>query len=154
MSQNQPELFIKKVHDLVGKDVKIKAIVGNPPYQETLEAGRSLAKQLFPDFIEIGIKLTPNYFSLITPARWFTADAQDNSFPKLRNFARENNHFSIIVTHNGKKLFPNTELSMVDYFLWSKDYKGDVNFSEHISDKPNSLVRPLFEDGLDIIRVY
>lgn len=149
--KNQPELFIKKVHDLVGKDVKIKAIVGNPPYQETLEAGRSLAKQLFPDFIEIGIKLTPNYFSLITPARWFTADAQDNSFPKLRNFARENNHFSIIVTHNGKKLFPNTELSMVDYFLWSKDYKGDVNFSEHISDKPNSLVRPLFEDGLDII---
>lgn len=149
--KNQPELFIKKVHDLVGKDVKIKAIVGNPPYQETLEAGRSLAKQLFPDFIEIGIKLTPIYFSLITPARWFTADAQDNSFPKLRNFVRENNHFSIIVTHNGKKLFPNTELSMVDYFLWSKDYKGDVNFSEHISDKPNSLVRPLFEDGLDII---
>lgn len=149
--KNQPELFVKKVHDLVGKNVKINAIVGNPPYQETLEAGRSLAKQLFPDFIEIGIKLTPIYFSLITPARWFTADAQDNSFPKLRNFARENNHFSIIVTHNGKKLFPNTELSMVDYFLWSKDYKGDVNFSEHISDKPNSLVRPLFEDGLDII---
>ena len=149
--KNQPELFVKKVHDLVGKNVKINAIVGNPPYQETLEAGRSLAKQLFPDFIEIGIKLTPIYFSLITPARWFTADAQDNSFPKLRNFARENNHFSIIVTHNGKKLFPNTELRMVDYFLWSKDYKGDVNFSEHISDKPNSLVRPLFEDGLDII---
>lgn len=149
--KNQPELFVKEVHDLVGKNVKINAIVGNPPYQETLEAGRSLAKQLFPDFIEIGIKLTPIYFSLITPARWFTADAQDNSFPKLRNFARENNHFSIIVTHNGKKLFPNTELSMVDYFLWSKDYKGDVNFSEHISDKPNSLVRPLFEDGLDII---
>ena len=32
--KNQPELFIKKVHDLVGKDVKINAIVGNPPYQE------------------------------------------------------------------------------------------------------------------------
>ena len=149
--KNQPELFIKKVHDLVGKDVKIKAIVGNPPYQETLEAGRSLAKQLFPDFIEIGIKLAPIYFSLITPARWFTADAQDNSFPKLRNFVRGNNHFSIMVTHNGKKLFPNTELSMVDYFLWCKDYEGDVNFVEHLSDKPNSLVRPLFEDGLDII---
>lgn len=34
--KNQPELFIKKVHDLVGKDVKINAIVGNPPYQEVV----------------------------------------------------------------------------------------------------------------------
>lgn len=30
--KNQPELFVKKVHDLVGKNVKINAIVGNPPY--------------------------------------------------------------------------------------------------------------------------
>lgn len=149
--KNQPELFIKKVHDLVGKDVKIKAIVGNPPYQETLESGRSLAKQLFPGFIEIGIKLAPKFFSLITPARWFTADAQDNSFPKLRDFARANNHFSMIVTHNGKSLFPNTELSMVNYFLWKNNYSGNVNFIENISEAPNSLSRPLFEDGLDII---
>lgn len=31
--KNQSELFIKKVHDLIGKDMKINAIVGNPPYQ-------------------------------------------------------------------------------------------------------------------------
>ncbi len=49
--KNQPELFIKKVHDLIGKNVKINAIVGNPPYQEQLDSQRSLAKQLFPDFI-------------------------------------------------------------------------------------------------------
>lgn len=149
--KNQPELFYKKVGDLVGKNVKIKAIVGNPPYQETLEAGRSLAKQIFPSFIEIGVKLAPNYFSLITPARWFTADAQDNSFPKLREFVRSNNHFSILVTHNGKTLFPNTELSMVDYFLWENNYSGDVTFIENIGETSNSLTRPLFEDGLDII---
>lgn len=149
--KNQPELFIKKVHDLVGKDVKINAIVGNPPYQENIAADRSLAKQLFPSFIEIGVKLNPNHLSLITPARWFTADAQDNSFPKLRNFVRKNNHFALIVTHNGKKLFPNTELSMVDYFLWEKGYVGDVSFVEFITNTPNKLLRPLFEDNLDII---
>lgn len=149
--KNQPELFIKKVHDLVGKNVKINAIVGNPPYQETLESGRSLAKQLFPTFIEIGVKLAPKYFTLITPARWFTADAQDNSFPKLRDFVKKNNHFVLIVTHNGKKIFPNTELGMVNYFLWNKDFMGNTQFVEYISGTPYSLSRPLFENDLDII---
>lgn len=39
--KNQPELFIKKVHDLVGKNVKINAIVGNPPYQEIISQKES-----------------------------------------------------------------------------------------------------------------
>lgn len=99
----------------------------------------------------MGVKLKPDYFSLITPARWFTADAQDNSFPKLRDFVRKNNHFALIVTHNGKKLFPNTELSMVDYFLWKKGYVGDTSFVECVTNPPNILLRPLFEDDLDII---
>lgn len=131
--------------------MKINAIVGNPPYQETLESGRSLAKQLFPTFIEIGVKLAPKYFTLITPARWFTADAQDNSFPKLRDFVKKNNHFVLIVTHNGKKIFPNTELGMVNYFLWNKDFMGNTQFVEYISGTPYSLSRPLFENDLDII---
>lgn len=147
--------------DLIGKnnneiikqltDMKFDVIVGNPPYQETLEVGRSLAKQLFPTFIKIGIKLAPKYFSLITPARWFTADAQDNSFPKLRDFVKKNNHFATIVTHNGKKLFPNTELSMVNYFLWDKDFMGNTQFVEHIGDTPYALSRPLFEKNLEIV---
>lgn len=152
-------------YDLIKKDKKTKkfqipevlknmnwsTIIGNPPYQETLEEGRSLAKQLFPSFIEVGITLSPKFFSLITPARWFTADAQDNSFPKLRNFVRTNNHFSTIITRNGKKLFPYTELSMVNYFLWGREYNGNVNFIENGSSSSNCLNRPLFEDGLDII---
>ena len=156
--KNKPQNFIEKVSK--GRsfwkannndNMKFNAIIGNPPYQETLESGRSLAKQLFPSFIEIGIKLNPKYLSLITPARWFTADAQDNSFPKLRDFLRKNNHFSFLFTYDGKKLFPNTELSLVDYFLWDKDYTGDVYFVEKAGNQTNTLKRPLFENGIDII---
>lgn len=156
--KNKPQNFIEKMAK--GRsfwkandddNMKFNAIVGNPPYQETLESGRSLAKQLFPSFIEIGIKLNPKYLSLITPARWFTADAQDNSFPKLRDFLRKNNRFSFLFTHDGKKLFPNTELSLVDYFLWDKDYVGDVIFIEKTDNQTNALKRPLFENGIDII---
>lgn len=156
--KNKPQNFIEKMAK--GRsfwkandddNMKFNAIVGNPPYQETLDSGRSLAKQLFPSFIEIGIKLNPKYLSLITPARWFTADAQDNSFPKLRDFLRKNNHFSFLFTHDGKKLFPNTELNLVDYFLWDKDYTGDAYFVENTDNQTNTLKRPLFENGIDII---
>lgn len=34
--KNQPELFIKKVHDLAGDNMRFNAVVGNPPYQEVV----------------------------------------------------------------------------------------------------------------------
>ncbi len=133
------------------KNMKFDAIVGNPPYQEQLDATRSLAKQHFPLFIEFGIRLKPSILSLITPARWFTADAQDNSFPKLREFVKMNNHFEMIHSYKGKDLFPSTELATVSAFLWNKNYTGDTNFVEHFDNTTNSLFRPLFENDLDII---
>jgi hypothetical protein len=131
-------------------NMNFTAIVGNPPYQEQLDSSRSLAKQHFPVFIQTGIALSPHYLSLITPARWFTADAQDNSFPKLREFARQNNHFSVMNSYNGKSLFPSTDLSTVCAFLWDRGYTGNVRFVEHFNEL-NEMSRPLFEEGLEII---
>lgn len=131
-------------------NMKFKAIVGNPPYQEQLDSSRSLAKQHFPVFIQTGILLSPSYLSLITPARWFTADAQDNSFPKLRQFVRNHNHFSVINSYIGKNLFPSTDLSTVSAFLWDKKYSGDVRFTEYFGEY-NEMTRPLFEKDCSII---
>lgn len=132
------------------EQMKFDAIVGNPPYQEQLDISRSLAKQLFPMFIQIGISVLPKYVSLITPSRWFTSDAQDNSFPKLRDFAKKNNHFSIICSYNGKDLFPSTELTGVSFYLWDSNFVGDTLFVEKF-DRLNKMYRPLFEEGFDII---
>lgn len=133
-----------------GEEMKFNAIVGNPPYQSNLDSGRSLAKQLFPKFIEICIKINPLYWSLITPQKWFTADGQDNSFPKLRELIRDDNHIQIIFSDDGKKLFPNTELGVVSYYLWNSHHVGNVKFVER-GIVPCEMSRPLFEDGLDII---
>jgi len=132
------------------QEMKFNAIVGNPPYQEQLDATRSLAKQHFPQFIQLGVSMSPDYLSLITPARWFTADAQDNSFPKLREFAKKNNHFSKFSSYIGKELFPSTDLSTVCTFLWDSKYNGDTVFVEDFGER-NEMQRPLFEKGLDII---
>ena len=137
-------------------NVKFDVIVGNPPYQENLgltNNNKSLSKQLFPYFIQELIKLKPNYVSLITPSRWFTADAQDKSFIKLRKFVKENNHFSKIFHYpNNKIIFKNVEIAGgVSYFLYDKYFKGDVEFTECHDNNKNMMIRPLFEANLDVI---
>ena len=138
-----------------GKKVKFDAIVGNPPYQEMISNGenKALAKQLFPYFIQESIKLKPLYLSLITPSRWFTGEAQDKSFIKLRDFIKSEQHFKSIVSYpNNEDVFSNVLIrGGVNYFLWEKDYNGNVTFVESIGGNKKSQKRPLFEEGLDIV---
>ncbi len=137
--------------------MKFDVIVGNPPYQENISSSSnnaSLSKQLFPDFVKISISLKADYLSLITPSRWFTGDAQDKSFLKLREFIKENNHIVKIVNYpNSGSIFPNVLISGgINYFLYSPKHNGNVEFTEFYNEKNNITTnRPLFEEGLDII---
>lgn len=137
-----------------GDRMKFDAVVGNPPYQEGIgsEGNESLSKQLFPSFIESAIALEPTYVSMITPSRWFTADAQDKSFVKLRQFAKDNNHFAKIFNYpDNKQLFENVSIGSMNYFLWDKGYIGNVIFTECSNSSKITAERPLFEEGLEII---
>ena len=139
-----------------GGKMKFDAIVGNPPYQEILsngETSRSLAKQLFPDFIKTSIKLNPNYVSLITPSRWFAGDAQDGSFITLREFLKNNNHIKTLVNYpSGTDVFDNVVIKGgVSYFLYDKNYLGKVSFINSINGKRVLQNRDLFEEGMDVI---
>ena len=136
--------------------MKFDVVIGNPPYQETLDVDKgnsSLAKQLFPDFIKNSIEISDKYVCLITPSRWFAGDAQDKSFLKLREYFRNNNHMKSIFNYmDAKKIFPNTEIKGgVNFFLFDKQYTGDVLFTNVEDKNYTSISRPLFEDGLDII---
>ena len=139
------------------ENMKFDSVVGNPPYQENISndsGNASLSKQLFPDFIKTSINLKPNFLTLITPSRWFTGDAQDKSFLKLREFVKKNNHFIKIVNFpEASSIFPNVLISGgVNYFLYSPDYIGDVQFTEYYNEDNKIITkRPLFEKGLDVI---
>lgn len=135
-------------------NMKFDAIVGNPPYQENIsnKDNSSLAKQLFPYFIMGAIKLNAKYVSLITPSRWFTADAQDKSFLKLREFIKKHNHIRKIYNFSdNKNLFKGVEIGAINFFLYEDKYVGDVDFYECDRKETLKAQRPLFEDGLDII---
>ena len=138
-------------------DMKFNVIVGNPPYQQTISdnsKNKSLSRQIFPDFIKICVGLNPNYLSLVTPSRWFTGDAQDKSFLRLREFFQENNHIqSIVNIPISNSVFPAVEISGgINYFVYNPNHNGDIEFTEYY-DEENSqtFTRPLFEEGLDII---
>lgn len=137
------------------KKMKFTAIIGNPPYQETIggELNKSLSKQLYPEFIINAIQMNPEYISLITPSRWFTGNAQDRSFIKLRSFINENNHISDIFNYlDSTEVFKGVSISGgVNYFLHKRDYHGDVMFKEIFNGNTVAFKRPLFEPDLDII---
>ena len=136
--------------------MEFDAIVGNPPYQENIsnnEGNDSLSRQVFPDFIKNTILTGTEFVSLITPSRWFTADAQDKSFLRLREFVKTHQHFSCFFIYpDEKELFKNVEIKGgLNYFLYQNNYSGLVNFFECSKGQKKLQQRKLFEDGLDII---
>lgn len=160
--KNKPQQFIDCVLSPSywkkegAKQMKFDAIVGNPPYQENISdtsENSSLSKQLFPSFIQNTIQMNANYVSLVTPSRWFTADAQDKSFIRLREYVKKNNHFSKIFNYpNNKQLFKGVDIAGgVNYYLFDHSHNGNVQFTECYEDGEDKSIRPLFEDGLDII---
>jgi superfamily II DNA or RNA helicase len=137
--------------------MKFDAVVGNPPYQENISDSKgntSLSRQLFPVFIQNSILIKAQYVSLITPARWFTGDAQDKSFVRLRDFIRENNHIcKLYYYEDEKELFNNVEIKGgLNYFLYDINYNGKVEFVSYEENGDKTVQnRNLFEKDLDII---
>lgn len=136
--------------------MKFDYCIGNPPYQEQIggdDGNSSLSKQLFPTFVQTAIEMNIDKIALITPSRWFVADAQDKSFVKMREFIKNNNHMRSLYNYkNAKEVFPNTEIAGgVSYFLFDKKYTGKVKFVNVNRDKNKEEYRDLFEEGLDII---
>lgn len=126
--KNQPELFIKKVGDLVGKNVKIKAIVGNPPYQVMDGGGAGTsAISIYNLFVEAAKSLNPEYLSMICPARWYTGG---KGLDEFREVMLSDTHLVTIYDYpNPKDCFPTANISGgVCYFLWAKHYTGKCTF--------------------------
>ena len=159
--KNKSDAFIK---DITSENfwkkgngkMEFDAIVGNPPYQENIsnnEGNDSLSRQVFPDFIKNTILTGSEFVSLITPSRWFTADAQDKSFLRLREFVKTHQHFSnFFIYPDEKELFKNVEIKGgLNYFLYQDGYSGLVNFFECSKGQKTLQKRKLFEEGLDII---
>ena len=143
--KNQPELFIKKVGDLVGKNVKIKAIVGNPPYQVMDGGGAGTsAVSVYNLFIQASKMLKPDFLSMICPARWYTGGKGLDDF---REEMLADSHIATIFDYpNPKDCFPTANVSGgICYFLWVKEYNGKCSFVNVVNGVKSTAKRILNE---------
>lgn len=144
--KNQPELFIKKVHDLVGKNVKINAIVGNPPYQdlrtsEKTVSNAAFATAIYPYFFDVARKITSGYISLIMPSRWMTKVGQGISSDWVDELLNSNQFVSLTDYLTSTSCFTGVEIKGgICYFLFDKGFTGkckyklyDQNLETHTS---------------------
>ena len=136
--------------------VNFNSVVGNPPYQETINNdtdNQSLSKQLFPQFIMMSEEITEKYVSLITPARWFAGDAQDKSFVKLRDYIKGNNHVQkLCYFPDASEIFSNVEIKGgLQYYLSATDFSGDLDFYSIHNGESTYVKRSLFFEDMDIV---
>ena len=157
LRQNKPFDSITMNDEITEGDVKVNfdVVVGNPPYQENIgsQSNRSLSKQLYPTMMQMAITINPKHLTLITPSRWFTGNAQDRSFVKLREFVRDHNHFRKITNFlSSSDVFDGVSVpGGVNYFLFEPNYSGTITFKEVQQKAETCVERPLFEDGLEVI---
>lgn len=151
--KNRPDNFISKVAK--GKsfwkanendNMKFKAIVGNPPYQVMDGGGNGAAAvPIYNKFVEIAKSISPDYISLIMPAKWYGGGRGLDEFRE--NMLNETHIETIFDYPNPKEIFPTANISGgVCYFRWHKGYNShEVTFENVISGNRVSARRVLNE---------
>ena len=148
--KNKPEHFIKQVDKFITertgiKNMKINAIVGNPPYQVMDGGGAGTsAITIYNFFVEIAKKIDSRYISMIMPARWYAGGKGLDDF--RISMLNDRNLCSITDYPNPKDCFPTANISGgVCYFLRDKTYVGDCLFSNVVNGKAITSMRVLNE---------
>lgn len=140
--KNQPDLFIKKVHDLVEQNVKINAIVGNPPYQ-IMDGGTDRgAIPIYHHFVSISKQVKPQYISLIMPARWY---AGGRGLDEFREQMMNDASLSVLYDYElSKDLFPTVDIAGgLCYFLWDLNHSGGCRIVNNSAIKAQIATRRL-----------
>lgn len=136
--KNQPELFIKKVHDLIGKNMKINAIVGNPPYQVMDGGGTgSSAIPVYNSFVSISQSINPDYISMIMPAKWYSGG---RGLDEFRQSMLNDTRISKLVDFlDSRDVFPTVDIAGgICYFLWDSNHDDEctvINFANEKSSQ-------------------
>ena len=141
--KNQPELFIKKVHDLIGKNVKINAIVGNPPYQEMDGGGTgSSAVPVYNSFVCVSKLLKPEFISMIMPAKWYSGGRGLDDF---RHEMLNDTRISVLVDfQDSREVFPTVDIAGgICYFLWNSNFDSECLTISVINNQRNTVKRYL-----------
>ena len=166
---HKPTNFIEKVK--LGKsywkannndNMKFNAIVSNPPYQ-VMDGGHGVsAKPVYDKFVDIAKKITPDYLSLIMPARWYSGG---KGLDEFRDSMLQDNKITRLIDYfDSQDCFPGIDISGgVCYFLWDKKYDDKCEIityrsgnksimNRHLSQSENSKSFIRFNEAVSILQ--
>lgn len=104
-------------------NMKFNAIVGNPPYQEMDGGTDRGAVPVYQKFVNISKKISPDYISMIMPARWYAGGRGLDDFRE--NMLKDKRMSVIVDFETSKSLFPTVDIAGgLCYFLWSREHDG------------------------------
>lgn len=129
---------------MFGEEMRFDVIIGNPPYQLSDGGFGTSAMPIYQKFVEQAKKLEPRYLSFVTPSRWLSGGKGLSDF---RNEMLNDGRIEHITDYiNSKECFPGVSIGGgICYFLWSRDYKGECNYTNILNKKEFTLDRNLNE---------
>lgn len=154
----RPEVVVNTLRD--GKhfwkindntNMKIDAIVGNPPYQVMDGGGNgAAATPIYNKFVGLSKRLKPHFSSMIIPARWYGGG---RGLDEFRLEMLQDKHFAYIKDYpNPKDCFPTANISGgVCYFRWELSKAFPLcEFVNSVNGMEISAMRNLSEFGIFI----
>lgn len=112
------------------KEMKFNAIVGNPPYQVMDGGNAASALPVYQYFVETAKLLSPNYMSIIIPAKWYSGGRNLDEFRK--NMLNDKRIAILHDVTDSRDLFPSADIAGgLCYFLWNKEYQGNCLVTTH-----------------------
>lgn len=119
-------------------NMKIDAIIGNPPYQIMDGGAGASAVPVYNKFVDLSKLLKPTYISLIMPARWYTGGRGLDSF---RKSMIEDKRMEVLHDYiDGNAIFDNVEIKGgVCYFLWNSKWDKECHITTHVQDTNEPL---------------
>ena len=124
-------------------NMKLDAIVGNPPYQVNVgDKKDNYGMLIFNKIVAISIQMKPNYVSMIFPSRWFTGG---RGLDEFRNAMLNDDRIRQITDFvDSTDLFPTADISGgINYILWDKTYHGLCDFTGIHKGKVTRMKRQL-----------
>ena len=131
-------------------NMKLDAIVGNPPYQVMDGGGTgSSAIPVYQKFMTLAKKVKPLYISMIMPAKWYTGGKGLDDF---REEMLNDKRISFIADFDdSRELFPTADIAGgICYIGWNSLYKGQCNFVSIKAGIRTSKLRDLSDSSVFI----
>jgi len=130
------------------QNMKLDAIVGNPPYQ-VMDGGTTTgAVPVYNKFVDIARKINPYFFSMIMPAKWYNGGRNLDEF---RQSMLSDKHIERLFDYvDSSEIFNTVDVAGgICYFLWSSNHNGACLVTTH-----NNNVISKHERVLDEYETY